>query len=417
MEISIQELEYCKIKVHCEVDVREMEHKKNEVIASFRKAPVKGFRPGKATDEVIKMFYKKQIEDSFKQVLSEEAFHETLFSKNIKPMSQPQFISQLLIGNKFTCEFIMNKKPDFELAQYKDLEIPKPANLENTTALYEQLMQDLRVRAGDQVPYEESDFVQIGDSLILDYEGFDPDGLKINGLGGSGELMTVGKSQVKEFDDNLLGMKVGETREFSLTLPPEILTTLPNDSKVKFICTLQIGSKITPMPLGDDLAKKIGKSDFNELQQAVMSAATARADQKNNEAMTNQVSSMLIESHNFKVPDLLTLSEAKYLASSAKLSWDNLSENERDGYFKMAEKNVKLALILDKIRESEPEAQLSDTEVLDMMKENLSKLNNGVSPDETLAKLNANGFLSVLVARVRDEQTLSFIIKNSKIIE
>lgn len=412
--IKVEETEYCKLNIKYETaDKDQIDAKRTEVVSYFKKAPVPGCRPGKAHLEAIKVHYRNQINESLKRALAEQAFHNTIFEKNIKPFGTPEFNSILLLGNKFTCEFSMYKKPDFELATYKELELPKPPTDLTSNEFAQNMLQELRVRFGESVPFTETDFVQKNDNVIIDYDAIDGE-TKLDSLCTKGEILTVGRSQLHGFDDNLLGMKVGETRDFTLLIPETGLPSVAG-KQIKFVTTLVMGSKINPMPLNDELAKKMNKENFAQLEEYVNGVATAKISEAQRSAQTTQLSNRLVADNDIKVPDWLTLSEAKYLAANAKLTWDEMVDEDRNKFLETANSNVKLSLILDKIRELEPEAQLSDQEVLDMIKQTLSR--SGQNPDETLATMNQNGYLSVLTARIRDEQTLDFVLKNSKIIE
>ena len=105
MDITTKELEYCKLAVSCVANVEEISSKKEEVLRLFQKAPVPGFRKGKTGMDAIKMHYRTQIEDSLKRAMAEDAYHNTLFEKKLRPYGAPQFNSLILEKNKFTCDF------------------------------------------------------------------------------------------------------------------------------------------------------------------------------------------------------------------------------------------------------------------------------------------------------------------------
>lgn len=413
MEITIVETDYCKLNVHYEADQEQIEAKRNEVLSYFKKAPVPGFRNNKTNIEVIKIQYRKQIDESLKRALAEEAFHNTLFEKNIKPLGQPDFSSMLLEKNKFSCDFSINKKPDFELSQYKELEIPKPASPFSLEEITEKMMEDLRVQYGDMVPYGENDFVQDGDKISVAYEGF-MDGVKVADLSTEGEILTVGANPLKEFDQNLLGMQIGEVREFELVVPENGLPSFKNKT-IKFVVNMSMGSKINKLPLDDSMAQRLGKATIAELREVVSSTAASRLQEAERNALSNQVSARLIENTVFEVPGWLSISEAQYLSANSQKNWETLSDEDRQSFISMAEKNVKLSLILDRIRENEPEAQLSDQEIIETIKQNISK-NHG-NLDEVLQAMNKNGYLPVLIARMRDEYTLDFVLKTVKLLD
>lgn len=416
MDIQVVENEYCKLNITYEASLDQIEEKRMEVLTSFKKAPVKGFREGRASIEVIKIYYKKQIEDSLKRALMEAAYHTVIFEKDIKALGQPNFSNVLLNGNKFTCTFDLNKKPDFTLAQYKDFEIPKPATSITVEALTEKYLEECRVQYGEQVPFQENDFIQMGDHASIQYEGF-LDGLKHDNLSSDGDLLTVGANPIKEFDEALLGMKIGETREFDIVVPSTSLPTYAGRT-IRFVATLVMASKIRKMPLDDSLATKVGKGNLDELRSFLAGIAASKIQDSERVEMAKQISARLIANHDFKVPQWLSLSEAQYLASSAKVEWEKISDADKEKFLDQGGENVKLALILDRIREEEPDAQLSDQEVIDIIKNNLQKNNTkNENLDETLLNMNKSGYLQVLLSRIRDEHTLDFIRKTVKIIE
>lgn len=418
MQIEVKETDYCKLEVTYEAGMDQIDTKRNQILPFFKNAPVPGFRPGAASLEVIKIHYRNQINDALKRALAEQAYHDTLFEKNIKPFGPPEFKNMMLLAHKFSCEFSMYKKPDFELASYKELEIPKPAIEFTTTELAQKMLQEMRIRCGEAIPYADTDFVQDGDNVIIDYRAFDKndagEDVELVNLNATGELLTVGKSQLPGFDDNLLGMQLNEKREFNLKVPETGLPSVANKT-IRFEVVLNAGSKIKPMPLNDELAKKMGKETIAELEQTVTDMATARHAASMRDAQIRQVSARLIADNDVKIPDWLVLSEAQYLATGAQLQWESLVDEDKQKYLSVAGGNVKLALILDKIRENEPETQLSDQEVLEMIKQTVAKGNP--NPEQVLKSMNENGYLTVLVARIRDEQALDFVLKNAKIIE
>jgi len=413
MEINVTEVEYCKLHVSYEANEEQIDSKKIEVLTLFKKAPVPGFRKGKASLDAIRHHYKSQIDDSLKRALAEEAYHNTVFEKSIKPYGSPDFKSVLLMNDKFTCEFDLHKKPDFELSVYKDFEIPKPVQDMTVDALAAKLMEELRIRSGEAVPYTEDDFVQDGDSVIINYEVFDGEE-HLEQFAANGEMLTVGKGKLPGFDTSLLGMKAGEVREFMVNMPegslPEIL-----GKNLKFVVTLNVGQKLNPMPLNDELAKKLGKETFAEVQEYITGTATARIAESEKGKLIAQVSAKLVAANEMVIPDWLKLAEAQYLATQSRVDWNKLGDEEKEGLLKTAEPNVKLSLILDRIREVEPEAQLGDQEIIEMIKTTLAKSSENI--DDLLKSMNQNGYLPVLIGRIRDENTLDFVLKASKIIE
>jgi trigger factor len=415
MQINVTELEPCKLSIHYEADAEEILNKRNEVLQHFKKAPVPGYRPGKATLDAVKMHYRTQIEESLKRALVEDAYHNSLFEKKIKPHGPPKISSAFLGNGKFTCEFELYSKPDFTMSDFKGITVPKPHESTTDIELAERMLQELRVKAGEAVPYAETDFVQHGDNVIVNYIAT-VDGVKLDALCGEAEMLTVGSSQLTEFDDNLLGMTINENREFDLVVPETGLPSMVGKT-IHFAVDLVMGSKSVPAPLDDTLAAKVGKKDFAELKEHALFTAQAKIQELFRNKVLEAIIHHLVDSNNVNVPNWMALSEAQYLAHNAKLNWATLPDQDKEKYLELSTKNVKLALVLDKIRELEPEAQLSDQEVFDMIKKNIAQSKANTDFDAAIKEMNRTGYLQILMSRIRDEHTLDFVVKSARIVE
>lgn len=415
MEIQVTEIEPFKLAVTYSSGVEEILNKKAEIVSTFKKAPIKGFRPGKAPTEVISRIYRNQIDESLKRALCEDAFHNTLFEKNIKAHGAPKFNSAQLIGNSFTCQFEMNSKPNFDLADLTAVEVVRPASDTDVPAHTEKMLQELRVKHGDQVPFSADDFVQNGDNIIIDYEGT-VDGEKIEAICAEGEMVTVGASALVQFDQELLGMKTGESKEFDLVVPETGLPSIAGKT-VHFKVTLNIGSKNVPCALDDTLAQKVGKETFQEVRDFVAASAAGQLHKKSKQDLISAISVKLVDAHSFDVPEWMALSEAQYLVQQSKVNWDTLAQVDKDRYVEMAAKNVKLALILEKVREDHPEALLTDHEVFQIVKDNIARTKTTASMEDIIKEMSKNGYLQVLFSRIKDEYAMDFISKTIKVVE
>ena len=415
MKIEVTELESCKLAVHYEADATEIKDKRTEVLGAFKNAPVPGFRPGKAPVDAIRLHYVKQVDESLKRALAEDAYHNTLFEKKLRVHGAPRFNNMLLDGGKFICEFEVHTKPDFEVPAWKDMEVPKPHETHDANDVAAKMMQELRERLGDAIPFSDNDFIQMGDNVVVDYVG-EVDGQKVDSLSVEGEMMTIGKSPLEGFDNNLLGMTMGESREFDFRAPDGGLPSLSGKT-VHFKVTLTTGAKTIPAALDDEMAKKMGKADLKELQAFVADAAFGRVASFNKMRVQEAVAKKLIADVKVEIPTWMSLSEAQYLAQQSQLDWNNMIDGDRERFLDMARQNVRLSLVLDQIRETEPEAQLTDQEVFEIVKKNLAQTKVTATIDEVIQQMNRTGYLQILFSRIRDEHTMDHIVKQVKVVE
>lgn len=414
MEITVKEVEYCKVDVHYEMDVADVfDEKSSEVAHRLRHKQIPGFRTGKAPVSIIKQYFKSQIKDETVNEFANDAVQNTIAEKNLKLFGKPQFNGYSLNGGKFICDFSMFIQPTFELKEYKGFDIPKPKQAETADALAQKTLQEIRVANGEEAQFTETDVIAMGDNVVIKYS-CTIDGKTVERLCADNELVRIGKTPIPEFDEHLVDMKAGEEKTFTIKLPEDGNDALAGQMAT-FTVSVILGSKVAPAPLDDELAKKVGLKSLQELNSAVQAMSGNRVKEMENAGVLNQISARLVANHDFKVPSWLTLAEAKYKVVNDGINWDEMEDFRREQYLGIAERSVRLTLVLNKIREEEPNAQLTEEETLATLKQGLAKQVSDV--DEAMKALYKNGQLPSLYNRVKDEYALEFIRGTCKIVE
>jgi trigger factor len=411
MKIETQELEYCKVKVFYEADQEAVKAKVAEAITELRKLPIPGFRPGKAPDHAIKARAKRQIKDWVAKEMSAQAYDEVIYETKMKPIGYPQFGNVKIDDKDFSCEMTIMKKPEFELVNYKGMEVPRPHMDRDVDAQIEATLHDLRTKFGDVEPYKDGDFVEDGDQITMDING-SIDGEPFEGSVREGQLYVVGQKVWPEFDDNLLGMTPGEEREFDLVMPADAPAGIAGKT-AHFKVAVHMGTKRVPCPLDDDLAKKVGLETFAEVREKIRIIVNDRIKNNENYLVRQQVANRLVSEHEFEVPSWLSLIEAQTLAAQEGIDWKKLSDENREVYIKKAEKNVRLSLILDSIRDKEPEAMLNENEALQALKTQIAA--RGVDAEKFVVENRKAGRLIGIVAAMKDEFALQWVVDQAKI--
>lgn len=397
MQITTEDIEYCKVKINYVADSNVVSKKAKDAINELRSLPVPGFRPGKATDAAIKLKYKDRINQLVAGEMINHANDDILFETKLKPLGRPQLINHSLKNNNFSCEFMYMKKPDFELQQFLGLEVSDPGISTTVDDIADDILLRLRKSHASSTPYGESDFVQMGDKITVSYQvGEDP--LK------EGQLYIVGEKLLPEFDENLQGMTSGETRTFNVLI---------NDKPVSCTATVHMGMKQELAPLDDNLAKQYNLVKVEALMNTINTMARSQFKALRDGDISGQIKEKLVASHDFEAPTWLTLMEGQYLAMSEGLKWDDLSDDAKDTYLGRAKQNVKFTLILDSIREVAKESELSDSECLDVIKQQIFKQNPGVNLDNVIQGMMKNGALAGLLAKTKNDFTLQYLVENA----
>lgn len=399
-KINTDEFEYCKVKVSYEADTEVVEQKRDDIIVGFKNHPVAGFRKGKASKPAIVNQYGKQIKQSLMQQMLSVANDDIIFETKMRTFGNPNIEDVSLDGNLFKCTLSYLKKPEFQLQQYKDFEIPKPHTDKSAEQIAEEMIQNLRNRFAEEVPFSEDDFVQSGDKVTMDVQM--SDGNKQEGL-----VYTVGNNSNKDFDSNLFGMSAGEEREFDIE---------SDGNKVTCKVVVHAGLKLKPCPADDSLATKAGLKDFAAVVEQAKVSAEKYVQQDIEQKILVQVKERLVSSHDFEVPSYLKIMEAQHIAAQQRMDWDSLSPEVKDKLLIQADKNVKLSLIFDSIQNEEPEAELSDQEAYLGIVEFL-KSQGVADPYKYIQENTESGKIHGLLAQFRIQHVQGWLLKQVKVVE
>lgn len=411
MSLTYEEIEYCRVQVQYvpgkEVVEQKREQALEEIYRQSKDIALRGFRKGKAGLDVVKNQFKKQIEESTKQKLVAQALDDFVFESKAKTIFYPDIKIADLNQNTFNCQMVVLKKPDFELKQYKEFEIPRPHAARTQLEETEQQLHLLCKQHGDVEPYGENDFVQDGDKVTMDIRCVAESDPSKELTNQEGVLYEIGSHQFhEELDDNLLGMKAGDTRDFGLFVEGE-----------RAICTVLIhmGVRQIPCAVDDLLAQKVGFKTLVDLRVAIDGEVIKKIQSDQTHQIQQQLVQRLLLLHDFKVPGFLLDAESEKLAQQFGAKLSDLDNEARDKVRARAQDMVRLSLIMNQIREAEPEAAFSEKEIMEHLRARL--VADGQDPDKFIVEAERSGRLYGIVASLQYEATIEFLVKTCKIID
>ncbi len=416
--IQLTEPEYCKLDVIYTAPEDLVKQKKKEAVELIRKEKVKipGFRPGKASEQAILQTRKNDVENWVKEQLIREGYNDAVYEHNLKTIFQPMVRTAELMGDSFWCNMEIYKKPDFELKQYKDFEIPQPAekNIDEEVA---RILETIRTQNGNATAYEDTDVVEVGDKITCDIVYFF-DGVKQEALSQEGVLQTIGENPA--FETCVVGMKAGETRRSAITgeqFVAQTGTVLGADMQIPVIeveITVHMGLKTEKMPLDDSLAQKLNMTSLDELRKLVAGSVVERAQTEEKEAVEKQITNRLLEQHQFKVPEWLLQMEVQRQANIHKIDLNTVDMNVMNQIKDLSEKQIRLSFIFDSVRDAEPDTSFSERELIEALRRKAQM--QGQNPDEVIQVASQNGSLVGMIAGLRDQATMEFIRNSCKLV-
>jgi len=406
-----ENLEECKDRIVFTFDKEKVTEVVNDIAEVVGKqSPIKGFRKGKAPIHAIKSVAKKFILKHAEQKLANEAFADILFETKMKPFGPPHITKMEASYDLFTIDMNVGYYPEISTIKYKDFQLVEPTDLPDKDSIIQKSLENFRKQYPVLRVFDENEFVMDGDSVIIDYIGI-LDGKEIENT--QGVPIEIGANHVvRDFEINMFGMKLGETREFNVDFPEG--TGKFTGKMVSFKVTLNSGVKKDLPDLNDELAQKAGFKTVDEIMVRLDEQSNKSIENVRKQKLKEQVIDNLFKSTNMAIPTWMLSDTAKGIARNHKIEFEKVEEEVREKLLEESAKVIKLNVIFETIKEEEKETVLSNEEIMNIIKHN----ENNFPADVQAALQNKNtsdAMLTKLFSEIQDEQIFTWIIDHSEV--
>jgi len=329
------------------------------------KAKIHGFRPGKAPREIARKQFSHQIKSQAIEKVINEAVQDALTSNNIVPISQAHISDVVFEENKpisFTAR--VDVFPKVELNKYKDFNFKK-VTVEISDADIEDALITLQERDMTYEPVENRDTVQKGDVAVIDFEG-KKDGVAFDGGTAKGFSLNIGSGQfIPGFEDGVVGMKKGETKDLNLTFPKEYNSAELAGKDVVFTVTVhEIKEKVKP-EINDDFARDIDPNSkgLDDLKGKLKKGLQTEADKATQLEAFGQILEQIVKENPFEVPYSFVKEQSDRIAFNAMNQFYQMGLNPEQvgisfemmaqSYLSQAEEQVKQAIVINEVAKLE----------------------------------------------------------------
>lgn len=388
--------------------------------AKYFKAP--GFRNGKVPRAIVeKMYGETVLFDSVIEDTVDEEYRIAIEENNLEVVSKPELdIKQIGKDKDLIYTVTVFVKPEAIVKDYKGIEVKK-FNTKVSKKDIDNALEQARDKNARTVTVEDR-ALEMKDISTIDFEGF-VDGVAFEGGKGENFELTIGSGQfIPGFEEQLVGMKIGEEREINVKFPDEYhAENLAGKDAMFKVKLISIKSKVLP-ELDDEFAKDI--SEFDTLEEYKKDVEKKLKEEKEKQAEADkeaQAIEKIVENTEVNIPDSMIEDQMEQMVEqfNANLSYQGLNletyckylgttvEAFKETLKPQATKDVKLKLALEYIAKTE-NITATDEDINAKIDE-LAKEYGNENADSLKNNENIKKYMS---ERVLQDKTLKVVLDN-----
>ena len=369
MEVKMQKVDTNLVELEIKVEAKKFDE---AIQKAFRKNAknfnIPGFRKGKVTLQMVKKFYGAEVlyNDAI-EVCVGESYEKAIDENSINPVAFPEIeVVEVGEGKDFIYKAKVTVMPEVKLGDYKGVEV-KEVEAEDVATMVEKELKTLQQKNA-RVEEKKDGKVENGDLAVIDFKGFIGDEAFEGGEGKDYPLEIGSGSFIGNFEEQLIGLAKGESKDVVVTFPEQYGKEELNGKEAKFEVTVnRIDVKELP-ELDNDFASEVSEFETIEelkadLTKKAEEASTSRVEGELREAVINAV----VDNATVEIPEVMVDKETDNMIKSLeqRLSYQGLgldqyyeltgsSEDKMKSYMKEnAERKVKTDLVLSEITKAE----------------------------------------------------------------
>lgn len=424
---TIEKLEHDQVKLTIEIDADTFNAALQQAyVKNGKHYNIAGFRKGKAPRKVIESMYGEGVffEDAF-ELCWGDAYDAALEENGLTAVDKPTLDIEKIgkdEGVVFTA--VVQLKPTVKLGAYKGIEVEQPTYTVEDADVNAEIEKE-REKNARFVDVERA--VENGDRVVIDYSG-SVDGVQFDGGTAEEQTLVIGSNAfIPGFEEQLIGMNVGEERDITVTFPEEYhAENLAGKEAVFHIKLHNVQFKELP-ELDDEFAKDV--SEFDTLAELIADKRKKMEEQaaKNEKiAIENIALKTVCDNAEVEVPECMTERQANYMLRDMgyRLQMSGISLEDycryvgtdlnalKASYHDEAASRVKMQLVIEAVGKAE-NVTCTDEEIAEVIKEYAE---NNDMPVEEFEKQISDDDREFLSDRKIAEKTVALIVDNVKLV-
>lgn len=424
---TIEKLEHDQVKLTIEIDADTFNAALQQAyVKNGKHYNIAGFRKGKAPRKVIESMYGEGVffEDAF-ELCWGDAYDAALEENGLTAVDKPTLDIEKIgkdEGVVFTA--VVQLKPTVKLGAYKGIEVEQPTYTVEDADVNAEIEKE-REKNARFVDVERA--VENGDRVVIDYSG-SVDGVQFDGGTAEEQTLVIGSNTfIPGFEEQLIGMNVGEERDITVTFPEEYHAENLAGKEAAFHIKLH-NVQFKELPeLDDEFAKDV--SEFDTLAELIADKRKKMEEQaaKNEKiAIENIALKTVCDNAEVEVPECMTERQANYMLRDMgyRLQMSGISLEDycryvgtdlnalKASYHDEAASRVKMQLVIEAVGKAE-NVTCTDEEIAEVIKEYAE---NNDMPVEEFEKQISDDDREFLSDRKIAEKTVALIVDNVKLV-
>jgi trigger factor len=397
------------------------------------KVRINGFRPGKVPVAHLKKVYGRSvmaetidqtIRDTNTQLFSDRGFRLATEPKITMPTEQAE-VEELLNGKTdLTYTVAIEVVPAIALADFKSFQVEKPVADVSDADVDEAIKRIADSNRGYAAKAEGAK-AESGDRVTINFKG------TINGEvfeGGTGEGIQVAigsNTFIPGFEEQLTGIGAGETRTLKVSFPKNYMNDKLAGQPAEFETTATSIEAPQDVAIDDEFAKTLGLESLDKLKEAARERLAAEFAGATRQRVKRALLDRLDEAHRFEAPPSLVDEEFNLMWNSVKAEMDSAGktfadedtteDKAKDEYRKIADRRVRLGLVLSEIGEKN-KITVTDDEVGRAVIERARSMPGREKEVWDYYRSNAQA-LAQLRAPIYEDKVVDFILELANVTE
>ncbi len=384
---------------------------------------VPGFRKGNVPITVaVKHLNDQLVQSEFLESIMNDVYINAIKEVKITPANQPNVsIKKFVPYDNLELEYKVDVIGEIKLANLLTLKTKKEF-IKVKPADINKIVEDLREKEAEKKEVKRP--AKLKDEVVFDFEGIDPK-TKETIAGAKSEdysLVLGSKSFIPGFEEELVGLKKDDKKEFKITFPADYHAAELKSKVVLFKIYIKSVQELVLPEINEKFVEKLGPfKSLEDLKKAISDQLQQENDKNSKQIFDNKIVEELVEKSTVDLPDSLVESELDRVIEADKrnvlmngqtfeehLKSEGVDEKQhRESNRKLAITQIKAGLILSKIA-TEKGIEVTDQELFDR----LSMLRQYYATDEAMIKEldNKDNQLDIK-NRMMVEKTLDFLEK------